>query len=106
MPVMKITVTFTVPDAGLKVLKRCAWLLERPFHGFLKNLVERQERWAPAGMQVGHMDLAIEVETADGERTCEELQRSQLKQTADLLRRLRDRGFRAIAKSVPEGIAA
>jgi hypothetical protein len=103
---MKITVTFAVPDAGLQVLKRCAYLLERPFHGFLKNLVERQARWAPNDIQVGHMDLAVEIETAEGERTCRELEQTQLRQTRDLMRRLRDRGFRTGSLNPAEKVAA
>jgi hypothetical protein len=106
MPVMKITVTFAVPDAGLHVLKRCAYLLERPFHGFLKNLVERQERWVPEGARVGHMDLAVEIETTEGERTCSDFEQHQLRETRDLMRRLRDRGFRASSLRPSEKIAA
>ena len=64
MPIMKITVTFTVPDAGLHVLKRCACLLERPFYGFLKSLVERQARWAPPGERIEKLDLGVEIETS------------------------------------------
>lgn len=106
MPLMKITVTFTVPDAGLHVLKRCAWLLERPFHGFLKSLVERQARWAPEGTRIGHMDLGVEIETSEGERTCREFEEHQLRQTRDLMKRLRDRGFRTSSLRPPEQLAA
>ena len=94
MPVMKVTVSFTVPDAGLHVLKRCAILLERPFYGFLKSLVERQSRWAPAGERIEKLDLGVEIETAEGERTCREFEQHQLRQTRELIRRLQHKGYR------------
>lgn len=106
MPVMKITVTFAVPDVGLHVLKRCAYLLERPFHGFLKNLVERQSRWAPQDSRIGHMDLAVEIETAEGERAYRDFEQQQLRETRELMRRLRDHGFRTSSLRPDERLAA
>ena len=106
MPIMKITVSFTVPDAGLHVLKRCACLLERPFYGFLKSLVERQARWAPPGERIEKLDLGVEIETSEGERTCREIEQQQLRQTRDLIRRLRDKGFRTSSLQHAEKLAA
>jgi hypothetical protein len=106
MPIMKITVSFTVPDAGLYVLKRCACLLERPFYGFLKSLVERQSRWAPPGERIEKLDLGVEIETSEGERTCREVEQHQLRQTRDLIRRLRDKGFRTSPLHPAEKLAA
>ncbi|HXN14867.1 MAG TPA: hypothetical protein VN878_00735 [Usitatibacter sp.] len=95
MPLMKITVSFAVPDSGLHVLKRCAYLLERPFYGFLKSLVERQSRWAPQGERIDKMDLGIEIETAEGERACREIEQQQLRETRELLRRVTAKGWNA-----------
>ncbi len=106
MPVMKITVSFAVPDSGLRVLKRCAYQLEGPFFGFLKSLVERQARWAPPGKHIDALELAVDIETQDGERTCREFEQRQLRQTRELLRRLRDKGFRVSPLQHDERLAA
>jgi hypothetical protein len=99
MPTMKVTVSFTVPDAGLQALKRCAVLIERPFYGFLKSLVKRQGCWAPAGARIQKLDLGVEIETVEGELTCRELEETRSRETRMLIRRLEAKGYRTSALS-------
>lgn len=106
MPVMKLTVSFTVPDAGLHALKRCVYLFERPLYGFMKTMVERQAKWAPQGARIDRMELDVVIETSEGERTHREAEQQALRDTRDLIRRANAKGYRTSALRSDERLAA